>query len=121
MPSQRQIQAHTSPKKKRTKRKAVDSDGQHTLTKKSWAGAEAPIVSQEPLRCSGHPGAGTGGRATQLGIIGALLDAPACTSQPKGSTSLDSSIPTNPLAPEQPRKGRGSRTKVFFFTLLVIP
>ncbi|KAG1841787.1 hypothetical protein DFJ58DRAFT_732290 [Suillus subalutaceus] len=110
MPSQRQDPARTSPKKRKTKRKAADSDGQDVSTKKSRAEAEAPIASQQPTRRSGRPGAGTGGRVSQLEIIGALLGAPARTSQPKGSTSLDSSIPTNPLAPEPPRK-RGRMKK----------
>ncbi|KAG1767508.1 hypothetical protein EDD22DRAFT_949964 [Suillus occidentalis] len=110
MPSQHQDPARTSPKKRKTKRKAADSDGQDVSTKKSQAEAEAPIASQQPTRRSGRPGAGTGGRVSQLKIIGALLGAPACTSQPKGSTSLDSSILTNPLAPELPRK-RGQMKK----------
>ncbi|KAG2153069.1 uncharacterized protein EDB93DRAFT_1102816 [Suillus bovinus] len=112
MPSQHQDQARTSPKKRKTKCKAADSDGQDvTSTKKSRAEAEASIASQQPTRCSGRPGVGTGGRISQLKIIGALLGAPAHTSQPKGSTSLDSSIPTNPLAPEPPRKGHRGQMK----------
>ncbi|KAG1887912.1 uncharacterized protein F5891DRAFT_1199481 [Suillus fuscotomentosus] len=59
-------------------------------------------------RCSGRPGAGKGGRGAQLEKIGAILDAPARTSQPKGTTSLNSDFPVNPLAPELPRKGRGT-------------
>ncbi|KAG2360179.1 hypothetical protein BDR07DRAFT_1487298 [Suillus spraguei] len=61
--------------------------------------------------CSGHPDAGTGGRANQLERIGALLGAPAWTSQPKGSTSLDLDVPVNPLAPEPLCKGCGSCAK----------
>jgi hypothetical protein len=91
----------------------VDSDGQDVSTKKSWAEAEAPIASQQPTQYSGCPGTGTGGRISQLEIIGALLNVPACTNQPKGSTSLDSSVPTNLLAPELPRKGHRGHTMVF--------
>ncbi|KAG1829445.1 hypothetical protein EV424DRAFT_1535778 [Suillus variegatus] len=43
---------------------------------------------------------------------GAILDAPARTSQLKGTTSLNSDFPMNPLAPELPRKGHGSRSKI---------
>ncbi|KAG2074018.1 hypothetical protein BDR04DRAFT_1151455 [Suillus decipiens] len=88
----------------------MDSDEQDVSTKKSQAEAETPIASQQPTQCSGYPGAGTGGRVSQLEIIGALLGAPAHTSQPKGSTSLNSSIPINPLAPEPPCK-RGQMKK----------
>ncbi|KAG1785086.1 uncharacterized protein HD556DRAFT_1314535 [Suillus plorans] len=111
--------ARSSPKKKRMKRKAMDSDGQEISTKKSRAGAvplsmsqQTPDVDSSLLpRHSGRPGTGTGGRANQLERIGALLGAPARTSKPKGSTSLDSNVPVNPLAPEPVRKGRGSRAK----------
>ncbi|KAG2117580.1 hypothetical protein DEU56DRAFT_919038 [Suillus clintonianus] len=106
MPSQSQNHARASPKKK-TKRKAIDSDGQRVSTKRTRAGAEAPLVLQPtsdvansqavPPRRSGRHGAGQGGRASQLEII--------------GSTSLDSDVPNNPLAPEPPRKGRGSHSK----------
>ncbi|KAG1903186.1 uncharacterized protein F5891DRAFT_978212 [Suillus fuscotomentosus] len=68
---------------------------------------DSPLLS----RHSGHPGTGTGGRANQLERIGALVGAPARTSQPKGSTSLNLNIPVNPLAPESVRKGCGSRAK----------
>ncbi|KAG1895578.1 uncharacterized protein F5891DRAFT_1194100 [Suillus fuscotomentosus] len=111
---------------KKTKRKAVDSDGQANSAKKSRAGAQASAVLQEPIladkpsaRRSGRPGAGKGGRAEQLEKIGALLDAPARTTQPKGSTSLDLDVPTNPLAPEPSRKGRGSRSKASLFLLIL--
>ncbi|KAG2109534.1 hypothetical protein DEU56DRAFT_920304 [Suillus clintonianus] len=120
MPTQRQNPTRSSPKKKRSKRKATDSDGQEISTKKSRAGAESLSMSQQPTldedssllpRRSGRSGAGMGGRADQLERIGALLGAPARTNQPKGSTSLDSNVPVNPLAPEPLRKGRGSRAK----------
>ncbi|KAG1856597.1 hypothetical protein C8R48DRAFT_775998 [Suillus tomentosus] len=111
---------------KKTKRKVVDSDGQANSAKKSRAGAQASAVLQEPIladkpsaRRSGRPGAGKGGRAEQLEKIGALLDAPARTTQPKGSTSLDLDVPTNPLAPEPSRKGRGSRSKASLFLLIL--
>ncbi|KAG2123538.1 hypothetical protein BD769DRAFT_1389162 [Suillus cothurnatus] len=111
---------------KKTKRKAVDSDGQANSAKKSCVGAQASVVLQEPIladkpsaRCSGHPGAGKGGRAEQLEKIGALLDAPAWTTQPKGSTSLDLDVPTNPLAPKLSRKGHGSRSKASLFLLIL--
>ncbi|KAG2134543.1 hypothetical protein DEU56DRAFT_756969 [Suillus clintonianus] len=96
---------------KKSKRKAVDSDGQANSAKKSRTGAKASVVLQEPIsadkpsvRRSGRSGAGKGGRVEQLEKIGALLDAPARTTQPKGSTSLDIDVPTNPLAPEPPSK-----------------
>ncbi|KAG1855879.1 hypothetical protein C8R48DRAFT_776247 [Suillus tomentosus] len=115
---------HASQKK--TKRKAVDSDGQANSAKKLHAGAQASAVLQEPIladkpsaRRSGRPGAGKGGRAEQLEKIGALLDAPARTTQPKGSTSLDLDVPTNPLAPKLSRKGRGSRSKASLFLLIL--
>lgn len=112
--------AHSSPKKKRTKWKAMESDGQEISTKKSWAGAvplsmsqQTPDVDRSLLpQCSGYLGAGTEGRANQLERIGALLGAPARTSQPKGSTSLNSNISVNPLAPEPVHKGHGSQAKV---------
>ncbi|KAG2127096.1 hypothetical protein DEU56DRAFT_958832 [Suillus clintonianus] len=122
MPSQSQNHARASPKKK-TKRKAIDSDGQRVSTKRTRAGAEAPLVLQPtpdvtnsqavPPRRSGRHGAGQGGRASQLEIIGNLLGASTRTSRPKGSTSLDSDVPNNPLAPEPPRKGRGSHSKAY--------
>ncbi|KAG0698027.1 hypothetical protein DFH29DRAFT_1082051 [Suillus ampliporus] len=120
MPTQRQNPTRSSPKKKRSKRKATDSDGQEISTKKSRAGAESLSMSQQPTldedssllhQRSGRSGAGTGGRAEQLERISALLGAPARTSQPKGSTSLDSNVPVNPPAPEPLCKGPGSRAK----------
>lgn len=113
--------SRSSPKKKRSKRKAGDSDGDANSAKKMRAGADMPLQLQQPefvdntlgTRRSGRAGAGTGGRAAQLEKIGALLDASHTRStQRKGTTSLDSNAPANPLAPEQPRKGRGSHSKV---------
>ncbi|KAG1906633.1 uncharacterized protein F5891DRAFT_1182042 [Suillus fuscotomentosus] len=111
---------------KKTKHKAVDSDGQANSAKKSCVGAQASVVFQEPIlaekpsaRHSGHPGAGKGGRAEQLEKIGALLDASTRTTQPKGSTSLDLDVPTNPLAPEPSHKGRGSHSKASLFLLIL--
>ncbi|KAG0700643.1 hypothetical protein DFH29DRAFT_1070019 [Suillus ampliporus] len=49
--------------------------------------------------------------AEQLERISALLSAPARTSQPKGSTSLDLNVPVNPLTPEPLHKGPGSHAK----------
>ncbi|KAG0694393.1 hypothetical protein DFH29DRAFT_880743 [Suillus ampliporus] len=103
-----------SPKKKRTKRKAMDSDlkapkGQEGLVKKARPQAEEPSTtnqadeSQKPRR-SGHSGAGQGGRGTQLEKLDAILHAPARTNKVKGATSLDPNVPANPLAPEPPRK-----------------
>ncbi|KAG2737346.1 hypothetical protein P692DRAFT_20883670, partial [Suillus brevipes Sb2] len=109
--------SRSSPKKKRSKRKAVDSDGDANSAKKMRAGAEIqqPEFVDHTLaatRRSGRAGAGTGGRAAQLEKIGALLDASHTRSaQRKGTTSLDLNTPANPLAPEQPRKGRGSHSK----------
>jgi hypothetical protein len=110
--------SRSSPKKKRSKRKAVDSDGDANSAKKMRAGAEIqqPEFVDHTLaatRRSGRAGAGTGGRAAQLEKIGALLDASHTRSaQRKGTTSLDLNTPANPLAPEQPRKGRGRHSKV---------
>ncbi|KAG1765882.1 hypothetical protein EV702DRAFT_1204408 [Suillus placidus] len=117
MPSSK---SRSSPKKKRLKRKAVDSEGDANSAKKMRAAAEMPLQLQQPefvdntlaTRRSGHAGAGTGGRAAQLETIGALLDTSHMRhTQCKGTTSLDSNTPANPLAPEQPRKGRGSHSK----------
>ncbi|KAG2104743.1 uncharacterized protein F5147DRAFT_654393 [Suillus discolor] len=88
-----------SPKKKRMKRKATDSDlkalkGQTALAKR--------------VR---RPGAGTGGRGAQLEKLGDILHAPVRISQSKGATSLDMNAPANPLAPEPTHKGRGSHFK----------
>ncbi|KAG1890594.1 uncharacterized protein F5891DRAFT_1212751 [Suillus fuscotomentosus] len=106
-------------KKKRTKCKALDSDlkaleGQAGSEKRSQAHAKASTndVGESQPRHSGCPGAGKGGRGAQLEKIGAILDAPAWTSQPKGTTSLNSDFPVNPLAPELPCKGRGSQSKI---------
>ncbi|KAG2089229.1 uncharacterized protein F5147DRAFT_658465 [Suillus discolor] len=112
-----------SPKKKKSKRKATDSDlkapeGQEGGVKRACAQVEVPSQlttnqaneSQNPRR-SGRPGAGKGGRNTQLEKIGAILHAPMRTNQAKGATSLDTNIPANPLAPELSRKGCGSRSK----------
>ncbi|KAG1850334.1 hypothetical protein F4604DRAFT_1934531 [Suillus subluteus] len=88
-----------SPKKKRTKRTATDSD---------LKALEGQAAQAKRAR---HPGAGTGGRDTQLEKLGAILYAPLRTSQSKGATSLDPNAPANPLAPEPSRKGRGSRSK----------
>ncbi|KAG1846445.1 hypothetical protein F4604DRAFT_1936432 [Suillus subluteus] len=112
--------SRSSPKKKRLKCQAVDSDGQLNSTKKLQAGAKIPLQLQQPefmdntlaTRCTGRAGTGIGGRAIQLEKIGALLDAShMCTTQCKGTTSLDSNTPVNPLTPEQPCKGRGSHLK----------
>ncbi|KAG1896849.1 uncharacterized protein F5891DRAFT_1192504 [Suillus fuscotomentosus] len=111
---------------KKTKCKAVDSDGQANSAKKSRAGAQASVVLQEPIlaekpsvRHSGRPRAGKGGRAEQLEKIGALLDAPTWTTQPKGSTSLDLDVPTNLLALKLSHKGRGSCSKASLFLLIL--
>ncbi|KAG2738820.1 hypothetical protein P692DRAFT_20882270 [Suillus brevipes Sb2] len=83
--------------------------------------SSAPLVllhldgtsTDEPGRHSGRANAGTGGRNAQLEKIGALLEAPSRAHRLKGSTSLDSTVPVNPQAPEPPRsKGRGHCPKV---------
>ncbi|KAG1899743.1 uncharacterized protein F5891DRAFT_1189553 [Suillus fuscotomentosus] len=69
--------------------------------------------TDEPGRCSGHANAGTGGRNAQLEKISTLLEALSWVHRPKGSTSLDSTVPVNPRAPEPPcGKGRGRHPKV---------
>ncbi|KAG1843263.1 hypothetical protein DFJ58DRAFT_844371, partial [Suillus subalutaceus] len=85
----------SSLKKKRSKRKAMDSDPKEleALAKRARAG--------------------TGGRGAQLEKIGAILHAPVRTSKSKGATSLDPAVPANPLAPQPPRKGRRSHSKPF--------
>ncbi|KAG2125089.1 hypothetical protein DEU56DRAFT_759427 [Suillus clintonianus] len=108
-----------SPKKKRSKRKVSDSDpkvpeGKAALAKRARAQSQSMIDdandSQLPRRTE-HRGAGTGGRGAQLEKIGDILHAPTRTSKSKGATSLDPDAPANPLAPEPPRKGCGSRPK----------
>ncbi|KAG2047870.1 hypothetical protein BDR06DRAFT_976395 [Suillus hirtellus] len=82
MSSQHQILACSSPKK-RTKCKAVDSDGQNTSTKNCG------------LELKG------------LSYYRSLLNVPAIlVHQPKSSTSLDSSIPTDPLKAAQRPQGK---------------
>jgi hypothetical protein len=123
MPSSQR--AGASPTKRKTKRKAqvVDADPniihEGQATKKARAPAEAPsgLPQSTPdssnIRRSIRAGAGKGGRNSQLEKISAILDAPSVrNSQPKGSTTLHSDVPANPLAPEPPRKGRGGRPKV---------
>lgn len=87
--------------------RAADNVGLVSLQLTSSSDPNAPAI-----RRSGRPGAGTGGRNAQLEKVGAVLEAPARTSQPKGSTTLAPNISANPLAPESHRKGRGSRPKV---------
>ncbi|KAG1721678.1 hypothetical protein EDB19DRAFT_1960759 [Suillus lakei] len=108
-----------SPKRKKSKRKASDSDpkapeGKAALAKRARAQSQSIIDevndSQQPRR-TGRQGAGTGGRGTQLEKVSAILHAPAWTSKPKGATSLDPDAPENPLAPEPPHKGCGSRPR----------
>ncbi|KAG1867087.1 hypothetical protein C8R48DRAFT_671962 [Suillus tomentosus] len=125
MPAQR---ARGSPKKQKTKCKAADSDLGKTLVegkaKRSRSQADASLPAKPPqsipdldvvdnssLRRTNRAGAGKGGRNSQLERIGALLDAPGRATKPKGSTTLDSNAPVNPLAPIPPSKGRGSRSK----------
>ena len=118
-PSQR-----ASPKKRKPKRKAqvVDADPsivhEGQATKKVQAPAEAlsgppqSTLDNYNVRRSIRPGAGKGGRNTQLEKIGAILGAPSARNgQPKGSTTLHSDVPANPLAPEPPCKGRRGRPK----------
>ncbi|KAG0703854.1 hypothetical protein DFH29DRAFT_998102 [Suillus ampliporus] len=108
-----------SPKKKCTKRKAADIDLKAAKPKRTQAQHSVPppsvmastVDESQQTRCLGRLGAGKGGRNIQLERLDTILDAPARTSQPKGSNSLDSTIPANPAAPEPPRKGCGSRSK----------
>ncbi|KAG1859370.1 hypothetical protein DFJ58DRAFT_726393 [Suillus subalutaceus] len=105
-----------SPKKKKMKWKATESDlkapeGQEGLVKRVHAQADDQADESQHRRCSGRPGAGKGGRGTQLEKIGAILHAQVWTNQAKGATSLDLNVPANPLAPEPPRKGRKSHSK----------
>ncbi|KAG1819136.1 uncharacterized protein BJ212DRAFT_1479246 [Suillus subaureus] len=96
MPAQRA----GSPKKRKTKHKAVDSDLGKTLGSIEEKANKAPTVS-----------AGKGGRNSQLERISALLEAPGRATKPKGSTTLDSNVPVNPLTPLPPSKGHGSHSK----------
>ncbi|KAG1732614.1 uncharacterized protein EDB91DRAFT_1251662 [Suillus paluster] len=117
-----------SPKKHKTKHKAADSDLGKTLVEamaKRWqsqADASPPVqpprsipdldvADNSNLRRTNRAGAGKGGRNSQLERISALLDAPGWATKPKGSTTLDSNAPVNPLAPVPPSKGCGSRSK----------
>jgi hypothetical protein len=117
--------AGASPKKRKSKRKAhvVDADPsivhEGQATKKARAPAEAlsgppqSTLDNHNIRRSIRAGAGKGGRNSQLERIGAILDAPSVRNdQPKGSTTLHSDVPANPLAPEPPSKGRRGRPKV---------
>ncbi|KAG1790854.1 uncharacterized protein HD556DRAFT_1310390 [Suillus plorans] len=125
MPAQR---ARGSPKKQKTKCKAADSDLGKTLVegkaKRSRSQADTSLPVKPPqsipdldvadnsnLRHTNRAGAGKGGRNSQLERIGALLDVPGRATKPKGSTTLDSNAPVNPLAPIPPSKGRRSRSK----------
>ncbi|KAG1899092.1 uncharacterized protein F5891DRAFT_1189906 [Suillus fuscotomentosus] len=109
MPAQR---ARGSPKKQKTKRKAADSDLGKTLiegkAKRSRSQADTSLPAKPPQSI---PDLDVGGRNSQLKRIGALLDAPGRATKPKGSTTLDSNAPVNPLTPIPPSKGRGSRSK----------
>ncbi|KAG1846146.1 hypothetical protein C8R48DRAFT_779640 [Suillus tomentosus] len=113
-----------SPKKPKTKCKAVDSDLGKALpegkAKQSRSQADASLAEKLPqsipdldvadnsnLRRTNRAGAGKGGRNSQLERIGALLDAPGRATKPKGTTTLDSNAPVNPLAPV----GRRSHSK----------
>ncbi|KAG2118252.1 hypothetical protein BD769DRAFT_1672367 [Suillus cothurnatus] len=58
--------------------------------------------TDKPARRSDHVNAETRGRNTQLEKISALLEALSWIHQHKGFTSLDSTIPVNPQAPEPP-------------------
>ncbi|KAG1817266.1 uncharacterized protein BJ212DRAFT_1480496 [Suillus subaureus] len=121
-----------SPKKRKTKCKAVDSDLGKTLSsveekaKRSWIQSQADVsppvkppqsvpdlddTDNSNLRHTNHAGAGKGGRNSQLERISALLEAPGQATKPKGSTTLDSNVPVNPLAPLPPSKGHRSRSK----------
>ncbi|KAG1792927.1 uncharacterized protein HD556DRAFT_1444006 [Suillus plorans] len=112
--------ATSSPKRVKAKCKVAESDitavtGQG---KKVRAADKAGLVSLQltsdinaPIRRSGRPGAGTGGRNAQLEKVGAVLEAPTRTNLPKGSTTLTPNISANPLAPEPRRKGRGHPPK----------
>ncbi|KAG2046226.1 hypothetical protein BDR06DRAFT_1014911 [Suillus hirtellus] len=113
-------QATSSPKRVKAKRKVVESDITAVTVqgKKARAADKAGLVSLQltsdinaPIRRSGHPGAGTGGRNAQLEKVAAVLEAPARTNLPKGSTTLTPNISANPLAPEPCRKGRGCPPK----------
>lgn len=131
MPAQRA----GSLKKRKTKRKATDSDLGKTLGSvgekakrsriRSQADVSPPVKPPQSvpdlddtdnlnLRRTNRAGAGKGGRNSQLERISALLEAPGRATKPKGSTTLDSNAPVNPLAPLPPSKGRGSRSKVTF-------
>ncbi|KAG0693676.1 hypothetical protein DFH29DRAFT_1007045 [Suillus ampliporus] len=100
----------SSSKAKKMERKALDSDpkmleGQAGLGQRSRAQAslQPPTdVNNSQPRC-------------------AILDAPAWTSQPKGTTSLTSNFPLNPLAPEPSHKGCGSRSKYGFAPPIIPP
>ncbi|KAG2139770.1 hypothetical protein DEU56DRAFT_912034 [Suillus clintonianus] len=87
-----------SPKKKCTKRKAADINLKAAKPKRTQAQHSVPPPSVM---------ASTVDESQQTRQSGCL----AWTSQPKGSNSLDSTIPANPAAPEQPCKGCGSYSK----------
>ncbi|KAG0692986.1 hypothetical protein DFH29DRAFT_881839 [Suillus ampliporus] len=108
MPAQRA----GSPKKCKTKHKAADSDLGKTLVEGTAKRLHSQADVSPPVQPPHHrAGAGKGGRNSQLERISALLDVPARATKPKGSTTLDSNAPVNPLAPVPPSKGCGSRSK----------
>ncbi|KAG1904221.1 uncharacterized protein F5891DRAFT_1184413 [Suillus fuscotomentosus] len=87
-----------SPKNKWAKRKEpVEASGMPLVSLRLDA-----TSTDEPARHSGHANAGMGGRNTQLEKIGALLETPSWIHRHKGFTSLDSTVPVNPQAPEPP-------------------
>ncbi|KAG1733959.1 hypothetical protein EDB19DRAFT_1911300 [Suillus lakei] len=112
--------AMSSPKRLKAKHKVADDNPALTgQGKKARAADNIGLVSLQltpdpnapAIHRSGRPGAGTGGRNAQLEKVGAVLEAPARTSQPKGSTTLVPNISANPLAPASYRKGRGGCSK----------
>ncbi|KAG1797799.1 uncharacterized protein HD556DRAFT_1440760 [Suillus plorans] len=97
------------PKKKQAKcKEPVEASGTPLVSLRLDA-----TSTDEPGRRSGCANAGTGGMNAQLEKIGAVLEAPSQVHRPKGSTSLGSTAPVNPQAPEPLcGKGQGRRPKV---------
>jgi hypothetical protein len=111
----------TSPKKKKgtkSKRRADDDAAtgiaQVQKHSKNTSADEVPASQPRELepRRSGRPGAGSGGRAVQLGKLGSVLEAPP-VKKSKNVTDIPDGTIDNPLAPEKPRRRRGTKKVCF--------
>ncbi|KAG2115109.1 uncharacterized protein F5147DRAFT_769571 [Suillus discolor] len=102
-PSPELLFARMILKRKRSTGNAPDSAAE----KPPQSTPDLDVADNSNLRHTNRAGAGKGGRNSQLERIGALLDAPGRATKPKGTTTIDSNAPVNPLAPA----GRRSHSK----------